>query len=291
MFTVISAVLKHDAKTLREILRNHILNHPIWKHFDVTTTSVWMDNASQHFRNYETFATFYELGQERNSSFDLNFFAEYHGKSECDRHFGLISRLYKESTRFHGSTEVTTTEEWMKMYTRGILACDGRIISEKGGFYDELHSVAEKHLNVVISEFRHPGQEEFLIQLERAGSSEQKKNPAMPLEYTRHQLAVEPMNKRGARVPFAMNLYYKFSFIQDTRGQWYISSKLDDKSRRTDFRFNVNKTQTISYSVPLGGITSRRRKYCCVAKVVRRRRYHEEDDYGQASTFLDEEID
>ena len=44
-----------------------------------------MDNAGQHFRNFETFATFYDLGLERNQEYELNFFAEYHGKSECDR--------------------------------------------------------------------------------------------------------------------------------------------------------------------------------------------------------------
>ena len=32
-FTIISSVLRHDSKTLLEILRQNILAHPIWNHF------------------------------------------------------------------------------------------------------------------------------------------------------------------------------------------------------------------------------------------------------------------
>ena len=286
MFTIISAVNRHDSKTLLEILRGHIFKHPIWNHFNVKKTSIWMDNARQHFRNYETFATFFQLGQELKQDFELNFFAEYHGKFECDRHFGLISRLYKEATRYGASNTITTTGEWMDMYTSGIRGVGGHILSPEGGFYEELLPMAEKKVNAIITEFKYEGQDQYLEELERNGTSEEKKNPTLTMSYLKRQLNVSPIVKDGKAIPFCMDLYYKFRFIKDTTGGWWITAKLTDGSAKTDFRCSVRESQVSNYTVPLGAATSQKRKYSTIKKVVRRRRYHEEDDFGQAETFF-----
>jgi hypothetical protein len=61
-------------------------------YYETQMVNVWMDNT-QHFRNFETMATFSDLSKELGIKLSLNFFAEYHGKFECDRHFGIIIRM------------------------------------------------------------------------------------------------------------------------------------------------------------------------------------------------------
>jgi len=56
-----------------------------------TTVSMWSDNGS-HFHNNNWVAHCLSLGMK------VCFFAPYHGKSQCDRHFGSVARLRKTST-------------------------------------------------------------------------------------------------------------------------------------------------------------------------------------------------
>jgi hypothetical protein len=285
-FTVISSVLRHDSKTLLEILRQNILAHPIWAHFRVKKTNVWMDNAGQHFRNFETFATFHDLGLERNQEFELNFFAEYHGKSECDRHFGLISRLYKEATRYGECRDIQTTSDFIRMYTDGIREAGGHVLPSRGGFWEEMLPESARKTNVIVCEFQYATQTNFMKKLLEEGTAKDKKKPQMPLPYTRRRLEVESIQKGGETLVFSMNLYYQFSFACSNSGVWAISAKLHDRVQKTDFPFSVSQTLTPNYTVTLGVASSWRPKYSSVATVVRRRRFHEEQDYGVPVQFL-----
>ena len=281
-FTIVSAVLRHDSKTLLEILQKQIMVHPVFQHFNTSKIRVWMDNAGQHFRNFETFATFQELGVKLKQEFELNFYAEYHGKSECDRHFGLISRMYTEATRYGGSKDVQTTEDFIEMYSNGIRNFGGNVIRHNGGFWEELRPQDSGKLNVVIQEFAYEGQEEFLTRIENEGSADEKKKPKMPLPYNRRQMLV---GKDARDVPFAMNLYYKFTF-RTVRGKSFIQAKLHDKKARHEFPFQIIETINEGYTVTFGVKTSHRQKYLTVRQVVRRRQYHEEDDFGAPAEFL-----
>jgi hypothetical protein len=280
-FTVISAVLKHDSKTLLEILRSHIFCHPIWKHFNVANTQVWMDNASQHFRNYQTLATFHDLGLELGMTFQLNFFAEYHGKSECDKHFGLLGRMYKEATRFEASKEIRNTEDFILMYSDGIRRTGGHVIPQQGCINDGLLPESKRKPNVIVSEFAYEGQVAFLAQLNASGSSAERNKPIMPLPYRKREMKMSSIQKGNETVDFGLNLYYKFNFV----GQ-VVEARLDDGAAKTDFPFHIEESHEPKYQVTFGTATSWRPKYSCVARVVRRRQYHEEEDYGAAVHFL-----
>ena len=281
-FTIISAVLKHDSKTLLEILNKHIVANRVFKHFKTSKTRVWMDNAGQHFRNYETFATFQDLGVRLGQEFELNFYAEYHGKSECDRHFGLISRMYTEATRYGNCKDVHTTEDFIEMYSNGIRSFGGNVIRPNGGFWAEMRPQESGKLNVVIQQFTYDGQEEFISRIDLEGSAEEKKKPKMSLPYNRRQMVV---GKDDRDVTFAMNLYYKFSF-RTSRGKSVVQAKLHDKKARTEFPFEIIESLHQNYMVTFGVKTSYRPKYLTVRQVVRRRQFHEEDDFGAPAEFL-----
>lgn len=167
MFTIVSSVLNHDSKTLREILHRHVLTHSLFNEMQVENVRVWLDNAPNHFRNKETFASFYDLQVELKRNIEINFYAEYHGKSECDRHFGLISRLYTEATGYGRNHDITTTSEFLKMYCDGIRRIGGHVIPNQGHHVDELLPMTKEDssLNVVAVEFQYEDQDQFLEEL------------------------------------------------------------------------------------------------------------------------------
>ena len=116
IFTVVSEILQHDSKTVVEILNNNVLNHPIFNEFNIKKLNFWMDNAPNHFRTKEMIAGFYNIKKKFGYRIEFNYSAEYHGKSECDRHFGLISRIYKEHCCRYHSNDINTTQEFIDMY-------------------------------------------------------------------------------------------------------------------------------------------------------------------------------
>ena len=107
IFTLISSILNHDSKTVKEFLNGFVFNHGLFKYFGVKKVSIWMDNAPSQFRSYENLATLYSLQTDHGFNMSVNFFAEYHGKSECDRHFGFISRVYTDrASYFKAESEI-----------------------------------------------------------------------------------------------------------------------------------------------------------------------------------------
>ena len=57
----------------------------------------------------------------------IDYFAEYHGKSECHQHFGLISQIYKNYCR-QPNAPINTSADFIKMYCDAIISNDGRLI-------------------------------------------------------------------------------------------------------------------------------------------------------------------
>ena len=96
IFTLISSILNHDSKTVKEFLNGFVFNHGLFKFFGVKNVSIWMDNAPSQFRSYENLATLYSLQTDHGFNMSVIFFTECHGKSECDRHFGFTSRVYTD---------------------------------------------------------------------------------------------------------------------------------------------------------------------------------------------------
>ena len=285
-FTIVSAILNHDSKTLLEMLRNNVFSHPVWKHFQVINTQIWMDNAGQHFRNFTTLATFHDLGKDLQMNFELNFFAEYHGKSECDRHFGFIGRMYKEATRYGSSKDITNTEEFISLYSDEIRRSGGHIVPQKGGFWDELMPESNHKSNVIVSEFSYETQTSFLEKLSESGTSSERKKPQMVLPCEKRDMFVSPIQKDGHVVAFGLNLYYKFNFTNNPKGDFMLEARLHDNAGKTVFPYTIEDIATPNYIVKFGTTTSWRPKYTCIAKVVRRRQFHEEKDYGSATVFL-----
>ena len=171
-FPIVSQSLMHDSRTVREMLNQCVLNHSVFRDFETTSLSFWMDNAPSHFRNLETMATFQELN-DKGMKVQFNYFAEYHGKSECDRQFGLMSRLYSEHAEKARTADITTTEQYLTMYKDAIRAYGGNVIPETGSNHDELHEITSKKLNVAAKEFVIPGAAEFLESLKAKKMSKQ----------------------------------------------------------------------------------------------------------------------
>ena len=134
----------------------------MFDHSNVKKASIWMDNAPQHFRNMETLATFDYLREHHSLQLTLNYFAEYHGKSECDRHFGWLSSLYKEKTRYQDRPDVATTQDFLELYTSGVREAGGHVIPATGASFDELHPETSHKLNVVATIWEHEGVNEFM---------------------------------------------------------------------------------------------------------------------------------
>ena len=83
-----------------------------------------MDNAPNHFRTLETIGTFHFLSKKYQRNIKFNYFCEYHGKSECDRHFGLMSRMKTEYSATNQES-INDTEMYVQMYRDKILSYGG----------------------------------------------------------------------------------------------------------------------------------------------------------------------
>lgn len=74
----------------------------------INNISFWMDNAPSHFRTKELIAGYYWIQKNNNMKVHINYFAEYHGKSECDTHFGLISKVYTNYISYANNPDINT---------------------------------------------------------------------------------------------------------------------------------------------------------------------------------------
>ena len=92
-----------------------------------------------------------------NLEIGINFFAEYHGKSECDRHFGFISRIYTDRCSY-GNVEVCTTEDYLELYKTSINRYGRCVIPAIGPVSEELVAESGKASNVVALRVQLEGQ-------------------------------------------------------------------------------------------------------------------------------------
>lgn len=280
-FTLISQVLVHDSRTLREMLRRHILCHGVFKHFGAKIINVWMDNAPQHFRNFETMATFADLSEEFGVKINVNFFAEYHGKSECDRHFGLISRIYTEKTRYGTCKDVHTTEDFLSMYKSAIMEFGGHVVPRLGANYTELEPESGSKLNVIAEEFTYEGLNEFVSKLT---PKEKKKPVEFPVPYTRRKLVVGDqilVAKGAVGLKFSLYLFYRFEFSKTNTGNTRLAAKLCSpysgiSSPIMQFATSFKESDRDTYSVQLGVSTSFKPKYSSLVRGIRRGDFHED---------------
>lgn len=80
-----------------------------------TSVSLWSDGGN-HFRSREYIAgVFEELYFRLKKEVKLNYFAEYHGKSIVDGHFGLISQWLKEAMYY---SDIKTISDLIKEFSK-----------------------------------------------------------------------------------------------------------------------------------------------------------------------------
>jgi hypothetical protein len=268
IFTIVSSVLNHDSRTVCEILNGNIFPHSIFRHFKVTEIDLWMDNAPSQFRNKEHFSTIYNLSLKYKMKLNMNFFAEYHGKSECDRHFGLISRIYTDRCSY-GDKEVCTTLDFLDLYCSAIRKFGGRVIPTIGSVIEgEILPESGTGLNVIASEFSYPETRSFLEKY----ADLSKKVPRFDLPYERSKMKVLKQIKvvRGEKpLNFILHHYYCFTFEGST-----ITARLSKKNPPLSFKFIIETEYKHDYSVKLGAPTSSGPKYSSLNRVVSRNRFH-----------------
>jgi hypothetical protein len=274
------------------MLAECVLNHSVFTHFETTSLSFWMDNAPSHFRNMETMATFQEINAG-GKAVEINFFAEYHGKSECDRQFGLMSRLYTEHAEKARTADITTTAEYLTMYKDAIRSYGGNVIPEVGANHEELHEITSKKLNVAASEFVIAGAAEYLESLQAKkqqdadaeggleedvvvpGKKADKRKPRMPLPYVKRKLVFETKTAAEKREgkEFRLNLFYRFSFHKKSPNT--LRAWLHEGTRVSDYKFEVVCQTKEAYSVKLGVSSSEMPAFTTLRRVGNRRAFHE----------------
>ena len=101
----VSEDLTHDAFFVKRCLEK-LFSMPIFQNNRFKNLHLWCDGG-KHFKNKDII--FLCLQQSNNfNSIELNFFIPYHGKSLCDSHFSIISRIqqaYEKSIDSIDSTE------------------------------------------------------------------------------------------------------------------------------------------------------------------------------------------
>ena len=88
----VSSILSHDSLYVTDCIAMLIEKY-LKNRFE--ELNFWSDNAC-HFRSFELYHHILKRIPEKNEKFrcTLNFFNEYHGKSDVDRHFGKLQKIY-----------------------------------------------------------------------------------------------------------------------------------------------------------------------------------------------------
>ena len=252
MFTIVSRVLNHDSKTALEMLKR-ILAHGVFDYFNPSKVKFWMDNAPNHFRTRETFASFADLQTSTTRKIEVNFFGEYHGKSECDRHFGLISRVYTDRTSYIGAKDVNTSDDFIELYNSAIRSFGGIVIPSVGANYEELKPESGKELNVITIEFSYKEITESEIS---AGKTK------INIPYSKRYLHSKLLT---------MNYFYQFRFNDKITK---IFGKLDSKSKEKAFICKILEEECLNYQVSVGNSTAFTPNYSMLHSLSNRARYH-----------------
>ena len=254
----------HDSKTVIEMINEHVLNHSLFNYFGVKTVKFWMDNAPNHFRTKEMLAGFYGFERKFNVSVEVNYFAEYHGKSECDRHFGLISRIYTEHCSYSQNSNINTTEEFIDMYSNYVREFGGNVIPKLGANHEELHEISTSKLNVVPRIFSYP--EINVDELVAVKEGERSKVITVPMAYER-KVMKEMSN-------FAINNFYSFTFRRFDNGKNQIIGKLKHCSKATKCFFAIEDVYRPDYSVKIGVRSAQVPKFNNISRTLCKMRFH-----------------
>ncbi|OMJ17474.1 hypothetical protein AYI70_g5948 [Smittium culicis] len=92
-FNYLSEILSHDSKYVSECLSD-LMKDQFMDQF--SNVHLWSDSGP-HFRSQELlYSIFFDFDSDFEKNFTLNFFAEYHGKSLVDGHFGCLSRWFSQ---------------------------------------------------------------------------------------------------------------------------------------------------------------------------------------------------
>ena len=272
LFTIVTPILNHDSRTVTLILRDAVFNHPVFKYFKTKRIHMWMDNAPNHFRTME-FLGFMSSVPEFEVSID--YFPEYHGKSECDRHFGLISHLYAEHYCRENSAAINTSGDFLQMYKVAINRFGGFVMPFNENSYHELRPESGTSLNVIALEFSPDGLEELALS---ASQSRHDSAPSVACPYVRRSMQVTP-RLRGNGGKFIFTNYFHFQF-EKTPGTEKILCKLDQQlgSQSHVFRFKIKEEKQQNYAVEIGVATPKKPRFGTLARTIRRMRFHEQDN-------------
>ena len=91
-FDFVSEDLCHDAEFVEQSIRE-LISSPEFVQYNIKQVNFWSDGG-KHFRNGELQNFYKKLFIEKVfSMITFNYFIEYHGKSYCDSHFSVISKI------------------------------------------------------------------------------------------------------------------------------------------------------------------------------------------------------
>jgi len=278
IFTVVSRLLNHDSKTVVGMLKE-ILQHNVFKYFNTKEVEFWMDNAPNHFRTKEMIAGFYDIWKNNKMEVRFEFFTEYHGKSECDRHFGLISRLYSDHCAKPGKKNVNTTDEFITLYKSSIFSYGGNVIPSQGAYFEELHGNTIHKLNVVCFEYMPEEYVEALenFEKEREKSKKRSKNVNENGKSAERKISfLYPYSRRIISVSkkFTFSNYYSFKF-QRVKNEDILTSKLTkNTSRKETFACSISEVDKTDYKLRFGVITAEKGKFAFTNSVIKKYQFH-----------------
>ena len=247
IFTIVSRILNHDSKTVIDIVKK-IIAHKIFEYFDTKHLEFWMDNAPNHFRTMEMLAGFHSLVGGNIESVRAEYFPEYHGKSECDRHFGLISRMVIEYCRQADAKQMNTTEDFLEFYKNTIRNYGGMVIPKVGAVYSELNEDSGTNLNVVAMEyFPNEYEKQILDEEKKMKSGDRKQKFSFIFPYERKIFCAKD---------FIFSHYYSFIFKKETRPgkKMVLRAKLFKRAKCSNdtFRFSIDRQIKHDYKVRVG---------------------------------------
>ena len=105
-FNIVSNCLTHDAIFVKMAL-SKLFATEIWKSFRISHLAIWSDNAA-HFKNKALLWYYANLCTEKEfKTISLGFFEAYHGKSEVDGMFGVMTQWIQNwvKSRFINTTQ------------------------------------------------------------------------------------------------------------------------------------------------------------------------------------------
>jgi hypothetical protein len=115
-FIQVSDCLTHDAIFVKVVLA-YLFATRIWQSFNIKDLAIWCDNAP-HFRNKAFLAYLLELNQEKEfTAVALCFFEAYHGKSEVDSMFGILTGWLDEWVKMR---YLNTTEDVLNCFQQNV---------------------------------------------------------------------------------------------------------------------------------------------------------------------------